>query len=298
MSLNVAKVSGPTSHTYFSQRLRLHYVDWGNPEAPPMLLIHGSRDHCRNWDWVAERFRDDYHVIAPDLRGHGDSQWLQGGSYNFIEYVLDVAQLVDQKQLGPLTVIGHSLGAAVSLGYTALHPEQVTKLACIEATGPMRSMAGDNGEKLLQDSVHEWINDLRARSATTPRRYESLDAALNRMREKNPHLSEDQAMHLTIHGTNQNEDGTYSWKFDRYVNAWPPLRPPTKAILSLYKNIRCPTLFAHGDESWVSNPVDDDRLEYFSCPVRIENFPAAGHWLHHDQLEMFVEKVKDFLQDD
>ena len=44
---------GPTSHTYFSQRMRLHYTDWGNPDAPPMILIHGGRDHCRNWDWVA-----------------------------------------------------------------------------------------------------------------------------------------------------------------------------------------------------------------------------------------------------
>ena len=55
---------GPTSHSYFSQRLRLHYVDWGNPDAPPMILIHGGRDHCRNWDWVAEAFRDEYHIIA------------------------------------------------------------------------------------------------------------------------------------------------------------------------------------------------------------------------------------------
>ena len=46
---------GPTSRIYFSQRLRLHYVDWGNTEAPPLLLVHGGRDHCRNWDWVAER---------------------------------------------------------------------------------------------------------------------------------------------------------------------------------------------------------------------------------------------------
>ena len=61
--------AGPTSHTYFSQRLRLHYTDWGNPDAPPMILIHGGRDHCRNWDWVAEHFRKDYHIIAPDLRG-------------------------------------------------------------------------------------------------------------------------------------------------------------------------------------------------------------------------------------
>ena len=44
---------GPTSRIYFSQRLRLHYVDWGNPEAPPLLLVHGGRDHCRNWDWLA-----------------------------------------------------------------------------------------------------------------------------------------------------------------------------------------------------------------------------------------------------
>ena len=70
---------GPTSHTYFSQRLRLHYVDWGNPEAPPMILIHGGRD-LPQLDWVAEQFRDDYHIIAPDLRGHGDSQWMVGGA--------------------------------------------------------------------------------------------------------------------------------------------------------------------------------------------------------------------------
>ena len=63
----------PTSHIYFSQRLRLHYLDWGNSEAPPLLLVHGHRDHCHNWDWVAEALRDEYHIVAPDFRGHGDS---------------------------------------------------------------------------------------------------------------------------------------------------------------------------------------------------------------------------------
>src|SRR6516164_886165 len=73
--------SGPTSRIYFSQRLRLHYVDWGNPGAPPVILLHGCRDHCRNWDWVATALRRDWHVLAPDLRGHGDSQWSPDGSY-------------------------------------------------------------------------------------------------------------------------------------------------------------------------------------------------------------------------
>ena len=56
--MSVTISSGPTSRVYFSQRLRLHYVDWGNPSGPPLLLVHGGRDHCRNWDWVAEALRD------------------------------------------------------------------------------------------------------------------------------------------------------------------------------------------------------------------------------------------------
>ena len=106
---------GPTSHLYFSQRLRLHYVDWGNENAPALLLIHGGRDHCRNWDWVAEKLSDRYHIIAPDLRGHGDSEWATGGSYNEINYVYDIAQLVLQKHMAPVTIIAHSLGGSIAL---------------------------------------------------------------------------------------------------------------------------------------------------------------------------------------
>ena len=72
MTISTYDTVGPTSRVFFSQRLRLHYVDWGNPSAPPLVLLHGGRDHCRNWDWVAERLRSEWHIIAPDLRGHGD----------------------------------------------------------------------------------------------------------------------------------------------------------------------------------------------------------------------------------
>ena len=89
--------AGPTSRVYFSQRLRLHYVDWGNPSAPPLLLVHGGRDHCRNWDWVAAALRDDYHIIAPDLRGHGDSAWSASGHYTMASYIYDLAQLIHQR---------------------------------------------------------------------------------------------------------------------------------------------------------------------------------------------------------
>src|SRR5271167_2275952 len=124
--------SGPTSRVYFSQRLRLRYVDWGHPDAPPLVLVHGGQDHCRNWDWVAQDLRRDYHVIAPDLRGHGDSAHSPSGDYHLTNYVYDLAQLIHQQKLAPVRIIAHSLGGNIALRYTGLYPDTVQKLVAIE----------------------------------------------------------------------------------------------------------------------------------------------------------------------
>ena len=70
----------PQSRYYQSQGLRLHFTDWGNPSAPPLLLVHGGLDHSRSWDHLAQALRADFHVVAPDLRGHGCSGWATGSS--------------------------------------------------------------------------------------------------------------------------------------------------------------------------------------------------------------------------
>ena len=128
--------SGPTSRVYFSQRLRLHYVDWGNPAAPPLLLVHGGRDHCRNWDWVAEALRDEYHIIAPDLRGHGDSAWSASGHYTMASYIHDLAQLIHQQELAPVSIVAHSLGGNIASRYAGIYPDAVRRLVVIEGIGP------------------------------------------------------------------------------------------------------------------------------------------------------------------
>ena len=287
--------SGPSSHIYFSQRLRLHYVDWGNPDGPPMLLIHGGRDHCRNWDWVAEHFAKDYHIIAPDLRGHGDSQWEASGNYTQISYVYDIAQLLQQKNMHDVTVIGHSLGGAIALMYTALFPERVKKLVAIEGMGPSPSLAAKQAEISINDRVRSWVEDMRKLSGRLPRRYDTLDDAFKRMRDENPHLSEEQARHLTLHGANQNEDGTYSWKFDNYVRVFSMSGLPNEEVKKMYGEISCPTLLMRGEESWASDPVADGRTQCFNCPIEYQSFANAGHWVHHDQLDGFVDRVSEFL---
>src|SRR5512145_1756287 len=102
----------PRSRFLTSQRLRLHFVDWGNEAAPTLVLVHGGRDHARSFDDVARALCHSWHVVAPDLRGHGDSDWAVGGSYAMAELVADLAALVDELGAEPVVLLGHSLGGA------------------------------------------------------------------------------------------------------------------------------------------------------------------------------------------
>jgi pimeloyl-ACP methyl ester carboxylesterase len=285
---------GPVSRIYFSQRLRLHYADWGNQEAPPLILLHGGRDHCRNWDWVAADLARDYHVIAPDLRGHGDSAWSASGQYSMANYIYDLAHLIHQQKLAPVTIIAHSLGGNISLRYTGIHPENVRRLVAIEGLGPGPRSGAISDQKPINERMRDWIEAQRALAGRQPRRYVSIDAACARMQQANPHLTHAQARHLTRHGVNQNEDGTYTWKFDPYVRLWPPYDMTREQIAALWNAITCPTLLVYGTESWATNPAADGRLAHFRN-ARVLAVKQAGHWVHHDQLDLFLARVRAFL---
>lgn len=290
----ILDTSGPTSRIYFSQRLRLHYVDWGNPEAPPLLLLHGGRDHCRNWDWVAAALRRDWHILAPDLRGHGDSQWSLSGNYTIAGYVYDLAQLIHQQELAPVTIIAHSLGGMIALRYAGIYPDEIRRLVAIEGLGASPRRRRERARAPIAERMQNWITEQRSLSGRLPRRYPTLEAALKRMQEANAHLSPEQARHLTTHGVNQNEDGTYSWKFDNYVRAAPPYDMTSAEISELWERIICPTLLVYGRESWASNPLEDGRARHFQ-DARVVSFEGAGHWVHHDRLDAFLELVRGFL---
>jgi len=284
---------GPTSRVFFSQRLRLHYVDWGNPEAPPLLLVHGGRDHCRNWDWVAQALRKDWHVICPDLRGHGDSQWSPDGNYSMAAYIYDLAQLIHQQALAPVTIVAHSLGGNICLRYAGIYPEKVRRLGAIEGLGPSPKVIAER-TKSMAERMRDWVEEQRKLSARGPRKYPTIEDAFRRMQEENKHLSAEQARHLTQQGVNQNEDGTYSWKFDNYVRAWAPYDMSYADIETLWTQITCPTLLVYGKESWASNPEKDGRIAHFKS-ARVVEFDNAGHWVHHDRLNDFVETTRAFI---
>ncbi len=285
---------GPITNSFISQRLRLNYVDWGNPDAPPLLLIHGGRDHARSWDWVADELRHDWHVIAPDLRGHGDSSWSPDGNYEMSAFVYDIAQLIHQLNLAPVTIVSHSMGGNIAIRYTGLYPENVRKLVAIEGLGPSPAMQAERDALGIQKRFRQWIEDKRNAAGRTPKRYPNIEAAYERMKSENAYLTDEQARHLTVHGISRNEDGTWSWKFDNYLNIWAMFDMPREDLLALWHAITCPVLMLYGEKSWASNPEKDGRIEHFPTAKVIE-YENAGHWLHHDQFDRFMADVKAFL---
>ena len=287
-------ITGPTSHSYISQRLRLHYVDWGNEGAPILILLHGGRDHCRNWDWVAEQLRNDWHIIAPDLRGHGDSAWSSDGEYSLRACVYDLAQLVHQLNAGPVRLVAHSYGGNIALRYAGIYPDMVEKLVAIEGLGPSPKLMAERFAEAPDQRMRTWIEAKRAAAGRTPRKYASLEDAYQRMKEENAYLSDAQARHLTIHGISQNEDGTFSWKFDNYFRVMTPYDMPYEDVEQLWGNITCPTLLMYGEKSWASNPAEDGRLKHFNN-AEVKLYKEAGHWLHHDKFDEFVADLKAFL---
>ncbi|MBL4867769.1 MAG: alpha/beta hydrolase [Pseudomonadales bacterium] len=288
--------TGPASRNYFSQRLKLHYVEWGDKEAPVLLMVHGMRDHCRNWDWVAEDLSKDYRIIAPDLRGHGDSDWLVGGTYSMMDCVADLRQLINQTThpKEKVAIMSHSFGGGVSLVYAGVFPEKVEKLMVIEGLGPPPAVLAEMTGTTIEGRITNWVNSLQSIAGRAHRKYESLEAAIARMHAENSHLTDQQARHLSIHGLNQNEDGTYSWKFDNYLRVMTPVQLTSTEIAELRARITCPVLLLTGKNSWAVPLENDERLKPFKN-VETYTFEDAGHWCHHDQLAEYLTESRRFL---
>src|SRR5262249_33805962 len=123
-----------------------------------------------------------------------------------------------------------------------------------------------------------------------------LDAAVARMKEANPHLSDEVARHLTLHGTNWLPDGSLIWKFDNYARDFPPYGHHLQDLQAILAEITCPVLLFWGMESWAPDPSADGRASIIKNH-RLVRVPNAGHWVHHDRLDVFLEVTVPFLKE-
>jgi pimeloyl-ACP methyl ester carboxylesterase len=280
----------PDAFTYRSQRLNLRYFRYGDESKLPLVLIHGTRDHARSWDQTAAALTDRYCVYAPDLRGHGDSDWSVGGNYSIIDYALDIHALGEHLGRAPYTVLGHSLGGGVALEYAGAFPEKVSKLISIEGLGGLGW--SDRKPRPAHLRMRQWVESMRKLEGRDPHVYPTVEAATERMVEANRHLTPDLARHLTLEGVREVEGG-YAWKFDNFTRAGSPYEFNMEDARDLWNQIRCPILVIWGEESWGKGNYELDTSAFHD--VQVVKVAEAGHWVQHDQFAAFMGHVDRFL---
>ena len=280
----------PQSRYFESHGLKLHFTDWGNASAPPLFLIHGGADHSRSWDYLAQALRADFHVIAPDLRGHGDSGWASGSSYNLVDHVYDLTVLIKSERLDKVAIVGHSMGGMVSLTYAGAFPDRVSKLVVLDGVTNFPARRPKPADVRISD----WAGDLDKLSQRKIHRYPSVVDGAERMRGRNPRLTSEQALHLASHGMKQNADGTYSWKFDPYLRARAPYRLSLEDNFELWSRITCPTLLVAASESFLPDPEKAQVMQHFKH-AELAKIAGAGHWLQHDKPDEVLALIRKFL---
>ena len=284
----------PSQHFFSSRGLQLSYLDWGNPGAPVLVLLHGGLEHAHAWDQVAITLSTDWHVIAPDLRGHGDSDCSTGSAYSTFDFVPDLVALTDKLDIKTFTLVGHSLGGNIAINYTAIYPEKVDKLCAIEGLGLSPKAREERDKKTRQEQFREWADRVQKVEKRQPRRYTSVEEATERIMQHDKLVDRDTAYHSALHGLRKNADGGYYWKYDKNINAWGTGDVATPESSDLWAAIECEVLLIYGAESWASNPLVDGRAKHFrnAQVVLVEN---AGHNVHHHQPDTFLAHLQSFL---
>ena len=281
-----------------SGTLRIHFRDWGSPDAPPLIIVHGMRDHSHSFDDLARGLIDRFHVLALDLRGHGDSETTP--YYALGHFVLDLHNMVRALRITRPVLIGHSMGGEIVGHYSGCFPDVPSHVVMIEGLGP----PPPDMDAELQWTIDGFSRIDRAFGFTAG--LKDLDAAYRRLRERNPRLPESKARDLALLGTRACEDGTLEWKFDARLATMSITGPFNLAYnMALWRRIKAPTLIVNGAESgefWHSKAGAvyleredlERRLACFRSGQLVE-VSGAGHMVHFDRPRELLTAIRRFL---
>lgn len=218
--------------------LDLHYLDWGNVGAPPVVCVHGYTSSAEAFNALARHFHDRFHIVAPDVRGHGESAWSPDGAYQYRDQVADLAGLVDQLGLARFTLIGTSMGGIIAMAFAAAHAARLVGLV-INDIGP---------------DVEEGSQRITQMVGGRPDEFATLEDAMAYRREISPvtasrPMSDQREVALGV--LRQQADGRWVWKMDpAYIRQRVQHgAPPRPALWPVLKSLPCPTLVVWGTES-------------------------------------------------
>src|SRR5579862_5105405 len=275
----------PQGHYTQVGGMRLHYLDWGGKDLPPMVFLHGGALTAHTWDLVCLALRGEYRCIALDQRGHGDSDWADDADYSIGAQLTDTKGFVDKLGLDRFILVGMSLGAINALAFAIAHPERLQALVIIDAGPEMRRPGSSR--------IRDFVNDVQDAV--------SVEAIIEKALKFNPRRDPKILRRSLMHALRQQPDGTWRWKYDtrRFQRLDHEAHRAERAGLADgLQRIACPTLIVRGGESDVFHEEDGIRLAERLPDGRFVTVPRAGHTVQGDNPKDLVAELRRFLAGD
>lgn len=257
-------------------QIRFHFRDWGEHDAPPIVLLHGGTGHARAWDSLARAMSSDYRVLAFDQRGHGESGWAT--AYSTAAMAADLAAFVTALGLRSFDLLGHSMGGMNAIVYAAQLPPALRRLVIVDI-GPDFAGQGVN-QPLPPARPHET--------------FASPEEALSRARAANPRADGSALEHRTRANLMLTESGRWTWRHDPEIAR---TRPPgaSDEVWEMWRRIAAPALLVRGGESRILSAEAAARMVREHQDCRLVEVPGAGHSVPLDAPEAFLAAVRTFL---
>lgn len=275
--------------------LNYHCRSWGREGAPKLFLLHGFQDVSASWQFTVDAFENDWHVIAPDWRGYGLTDWAGQDTYWFPDFLADLDAILDhfEPEL-PATLVAHSMGGSIASLYAGAVPQRIRKFVNIEGFGGPPAAPEDAPRRYAK-----WLRQIARGEEQRP--YADFADFAERMMAENPRLTAERAAFLVQHWGKEEADGTVVRRADPAHKIVRPTPNRYDESLACWRQITAPVLFVEGANSRSvatlrSKPEEyEERLAAFQTLVDVERIDDAGHNIHHDQPEALAKVSEKFI---
>lgn len=275
--------------------LRYHVRTWGEPSQRPLFLLHGWMDVSASFQFLVDCLQHEWHVIAPDWRGFGLTDWASAG-YWFPDYYADLDALIDIYQRdAPVDLVGHSMGGNIVATYAGLRPERMRRVVTLEGLGLARTNADSAPKRMLR-----WMDAQNDPPQFKP--YASFAELAARLKGNNPRLTQERAEFLAQYWGRKTDAGTVELRSDPRHKVANPYPFRIEESLAIWRRATAPLLLVNGRDSHIPGWLRDspeqlaERKGAFHDLREIE-LEDCGHMMHHDQPQRLAEVIEGFLSE-
>ncbi len=265
--------------------MELFYQEFGEQNPEPLIILHGLYGSSDNWLSLGKRFSENYRVIIPDLRNHGQSP--HSDIHSFPAMTEDLFEIFKKLNIKKANLLGHSMGGKLAMFFTSEYPDFVQRLVIADIS----PRAYSDEKNAPNASFHKAL--MESLLSVDMNKLDDYAAAEDALSEA---ISDKRLRQFMMKNLRKTDKGM-EWQINL-----PVLKNQLSAIMEgLYPEdfnsmkIKTPSLFLRGENSDYIPLGDFNLIQHIFPNSRILTIPNAGHWLHAEQPDLLYRNVQYFL---